>query len=215
MTPASTGGAPDRSLPATRLGYAPVARSLAVGMFLMAFFTTFWALWIPYGLPLTVAVPLLAAFVALATVFVVSGIGLVRAAHRFPSVDGEARARGRRVQKGFGIVVGAEGLVIGVVCGILGARGAYAYFGPAIALVVGLHFLPLGIIFRRTIDYYIGTWVSLAALAGLWLIRAGSLPPSFVGSLVAVATAASTAAYGIYQLRLKRALVSELAAPGP
>ena len=213
MTPASTRGAPDRSLRATRLGYAPVARSVAVGMFLMAFFTTFWALWIPYGLPSVVALPLLALFVTLAVGFVVSGIGLVRAGRRFPAVGEDARGRGRRVQKGFAVVVGAEGLVIGVVCAILGARGAFAYFGPAIALVVGLHFLPLGIVFRRTIDYYVGAWVSLAALAGLWLVRAGTLPPSEVGSLVAVATAAGTATYGVYQVRLTRALLSGLGAP--
>ena len=198
--------------PAARLGYAPVARSVAVGMFLMAFFTTFWALWIPYGLPRSVAVVLLAAFVALAAVLVVSGIRLARAANRFPPVDAEARVRGRRVQKGFGIIVGAEGLVIGGLSAVLGARGAYAYIGPAIALVVGLHFVPLGIVFRRTIDYYVGGWVSLAAVTGLWLLGTGSLPASLVGSLVAVATAAGTAGYGIYLLRLRRAMLAELVA---
>jgi hypothetical protein len=55
----------------------PVARFVAIGLFLMAFFTTLWAL---YGLPTVVAVVLVAIFVALSVVFVINGVQLIRSA---------------------------------------------------------------------------------------------------------------------------------------
>jgi len=69
--------------------------------------------------------------------------------------------------------------------------------------VVGVHFIPFGFIFHRTIDFYIAGWVVIWAVTGIWLIA--------VASLVAVATACGTAAYGIYMLRIKRAIVAALA----
>ena len=45
------------------------------------------------------------------------------------------------MQLGFSINFAAEGVIIAVVCALLGMTGADAYFGPAIALVVGVHFI--------------------------------------------------------------------------
>jgi predicted permease len=56
----------------------PVARFVAIGLFLMAFFTTLWALWALYGLPTVAAVVLVAIFVALSVVFVINGVQLIK-----------------------------------------------------------------------------------------------------------------------------------------
>jgi hypothetical protein len=129
-------------------------------LFLMAFFTILWAVWSFYGLPAVIAGALLVIFGGFAGAFVVNGGQLIRSASQLPPPSGaEAKRRGRALQVGFGATFGAEGVIIGVVCALLGMRGAYDYFGPAIALVVGVHFVPLGFIFRRTIDFYIGAWV--------------------------------------------------------
>ena len=190
----------------------PVARFVAIGLFLMAFFTTLWALWALYGLPIVVAVVLVAIFVALSVVFVINGVQLIKSASRLPIPSGEESQRqGRAMQLGFGINFAAEGVIIAVVCALLGMSGADAYFGPAIALVVGVHFIPFGFIFHRTIDFYIAGWVVIWAVTGIWLIASHSVDPALVASLVAVATACGTAAYGIYMLRNKRAIVAALA----
>ena len=73
--------------------------------------------------------------------------------------------------------------------------------------MVGVHFIPFGFIFHRTIDFYIAGWVVIWAVTGIWLIASHSVDPA----LVAVATACGTAAYGIYMLRIKRAIVAALA----
>lgn len=75
----------------------PVARFVAIGLFLMAFFTTLWALWALYGLPTVVAVVLVAIFAALAVVFVINGVQLIRSASRLPVPSGEeSQRRGER-----------------------------------------------------------------------------------------------------------------------
>jgi hypothetical protein len=53
----------------------------------------------------------------------------------------------------------------------------------------------------------------ICAVIGIWLIACRSVDPALVGSLVAVATACGTAAYGIYMLRIKRAIVVALVKP--
>jgi hypothetical protein len=190
----------------------PVARFVAIGLFLMAFFTTLWALWALYGLPTVVAVVLVAIFVALSVIFVINGVQLIKSASMLPVPSSEeSQRRGRAMQLGFGITFASEGVIIAVVCALLGMSGADAYFGPAIALVVGLHFIPFGFIFHRTIDFYIAGWVVIWAVMGIWLIASRPIDPALVGSLVAVATACGTAAYGIYMLRIKRAILGALA----
>jgi hypothetical protein len=190
------------------LAIRPVARFVAIGLFLMAFFTLLWASWSLYGLPMGVGVALVVIFGIPAAVFVVSGVQLIRSAHRLPLPSGdEARRRGRALRVGFGITFAAEGVIVGVVCVLLIVTGGYAYLAPAIALVVGLHFIPLGFIFRRTIDFYIAGWVVVCALLGFWLVNSQTLAPPLVASIVGVAAACGTTAYGVYLLRVKRAIL--------
>jgi hypothetical protein len=111
---------------------------------------------------------------------------------------------------GFGVTFASEGVVIAVVCALLAINGGYAYFAPAIALIVGLHFIPFGFLFRRRIDFYIAAWVVVWAIVGIWLIAWQILAAPLVASLVGVATACGTTAYGVYMLRVKRAIMAAL-----
>jgi hypothetical protein len=193
------------------LATRPVARFVAIGLFLMAFFTLLWASWSLYGLPAAAGVALVVIFGILAVIFVINGVRLMRSARELPLPSGaEASRRGRALRVGFGVTFAAEGVIIGVVCALLIVNGGYAYLAPAIALVVGLHFIPLGFIFRRTIDFYIAAWVVVWALLGFWLINSGTLAAPLVASIVGVAGACGTAAYGVYMLRVKRAILAGL-----
>jgi hypothetical protein len=184
---------------------------VAIGLFLMAFFTVLWALWPLYGLPVVLSLAVIVIFAAFAVVFVINGVQLIRSASRLPQPTGkESKRRGRALQVGFGVTFATEGVVIAIVCALLATNGAYAYFAPAIALVVGLHFIPLGFIFRRTIDFYIAAWVVAWAIVGIWLIASQTVAAPQVASLVGVSTACGTAAYGAYMLRVKRAILASL-----
>jgi hypothetical protein len=144
----------------------PVARFVAIGLFLMAFFTMLWGSWTLYGLPLVIASGLLVIFAAFAVVFVINGVQLIKSASRLPVPSGEeAKHRGRALQIGFGATFATEGVIIALVCALLAISGASDYFAPAIALVVGLHFIPFGFLFT-------GPLISISpagSCSGRWL----------------------------------------------
>jgi hypothetical protein len=189
-----------------------VARFVAIGLFLMAFFTLLWASWSLYGLPVAGGAALVVIFSVIAVIFVINGVRLLRSADRLPVPTGDdSNRQGRAMRVGFGVTLAAVGVIIGVVCALLIVNGAYAYLAPAIALVVGLHFIPLGFIFHRTIDFYIAGWVVVWALLGFWLISSQTMAAPLVASIVGVAAACSTTAYGVYMLRVKRAILATLA----
>jgi hypothetical protein len=189
-----------------------VARFVAIGLFLMAFFTLLWASWSLYGLPVAGGAALVVIFSVIAVIFVINGVRLLRSADRLTVPTGDdSNRQGRAMRIGFGVTFAAEGVIIGVVCALLIVNGAYAYLAPAIALVVGLHFIPLGFIFHRTIDFYIAGWVVVWALLGFWLISSQTMAAPLVASIVGVAAACSTTAYGVYMLRVKRAILATLA----
>jgi len=193
------------------LATRPVARFVAIGLFLMAFFTLLWASWSLYGLPVAGSIALVVIFSVIAVIFAINGVRLLRSADRLPVPTGDdSNRRGRAMRIGFGVTFAAEGVIIGVVCALLIVNGAYAYLAPAIALVVGLHFIPLGFIFHRTIDFYIAGWVVVWALLGFWLINSQTMAAPLVASIVGIAAACSTTAYGVYMLRVKRAILATL-----
>ncbi|MFT4226709.1 hypothetical protein [Micropruina sp.] len=175
--------------------------STAGGLLLMAFFTTLWASWTLAGLPLPAGFVVVAAFLVCVVLFVVEGIRLFVLARRFPTVDtverrGQTRSMGRR----FGVIFGLEGVLIGVASGVLGATGLSDYLNPVIALIVGLHFIPLAGVFERTIDYWIAGWVIAAALVGIGLLTFTTLAATTVWTIVALATACGTSTYGFYMI---------------
>jgi hypothetical protein len=191
----------------------PAARFVALGLFLMAFFTLLWASWSLYGLSPVLGVVLIVIFAVLATIFVINGVQLFRSASRLPLPLGdESQRRGRSLQRGFGITCASEGVIIAVVCALLAISGGYAYFAPAIALVVGLHFIPFGFLFGRTIDFYIAAWVVAWAIVGIWLIASQTLAAPLAASLIGVAGACGTSAYGVYMVRVKRAISAAMEA---
>lgn len=189
----------------------PAALFVAIALLLMGIFTMSWALWSLVGLPAEVGAAALTALGSLAVVYMIRGIQLVRSLANFPPAPpDELSRRGRPLQMGFGITFGTEGLVIGVVSGLLSAVGANAYLQPAIALCVGLHFIPFGVLFHRTIDYYVAGWVVTWAGVGIWLINSHTIPTVSAGALVALATACGTATYGLYLLHVKKLITSRI-----
>jgi hypothetical protein len=196
-------GPPDRIL----------AGGVSSGLFLMAFFTLGWAGntfsgWPPAAAGVVYAIGLLAAIL-----FVIRGIQLIRARSRMPEpvLSAEDADKGRSIGRSFGLIFGAEIVLILLATLILGVTGHGDYNVPVIALIVGLHFYPLGRVFGRRIDYFIATWVVLVGLAGIAAIAATGVTPPNVWSFVGLGAALGTGAYGIYFLILTSAILGRLA----
>jgi|GEM_PF-3424163 len=68
---------------------------------------------------------------------------------------------------------------------------------PCFALIVGLHFFPLGKIFNRSFDYYMGAWTSLVAIAGIVLMHQKTWPVYLITTMVCCGCALATSVYGV------------------
>ena len=183
-------------------------RSVAGALLLMAFFTGLWAAWVFPVAPPLIAAAITLPFFLLAVLFVVEGAVLFAQSGRFPEMATvDRRSRSKRMGLQFGLIFGIEGALIGAASGILFATGLDAYLAPVIALIVGVHFIPLARVFERTIDYWIAAWVIAVALTGILLIGFTSAAPAFVSALVGIGTALGTSVYGIYLLTVKRSVL--------
>lgn len=107
-----------------------------------------------------------------------------------------SNAEEKKKGKWFWIIFVAEGILILLMKNILLNTGHDHLFLPCFALIVGLHFFPLGWVFNRRFDYYIGVWTSIIAIAGLLLLAKGNSDARIINGFVAVSCAIATSCYG-------------------
>ena len=174
-------------------------RGIASGMLMMAFFTMAWA-GIAYG-SMTHGLFVLIFFAVLSVAFVANAIYLFSISKRFPVLNtNEDKAEGKRSGMWFGIIFGAEGLLIFIAINIVTNMGHADLTIAVIALVVGLHFYPMAKVFKRTIDYYLATWTALIAITGILFILNKTYTVTNVDAFVGVGVAIATSCYGLYMM---------------
>ena len=118
-------------------------------------------------------------------------------------IKGEAvpvSAEDKAKSKWFNIIFIVEGVAIFVVVNVLNNTGHGNYFISCFALIVGLHFFPLGKIMERKAYYFMGGFISLGAILGIILTSKG-FPTYEVTGVVGGWCALATAAYGITLIR--------------
>lgn len=174
-------------------------RSIAVGMLMMAFFTMVWA-GIAYG-SLAHGLFVLLLFAVISAAFIANAIYLFSISKRFPLlITAEDKAEGKRSGMWFGIIFGAEGLLIFIAINIVTNIGHADLTIAVMALVVGLHFYPLAKVFKRTIDHYLATWTTLVAITGILLIWNKAYTVAAVDAFVGISVAMATSCYGLYMM---------------
>jgi hypothetical protein len=101
------------------------------------------------------------------------------------SHDPAAAAEGKRAGILFGIIFAIEGGLIGLISALLGRSGLGDWIPVAIALIVGVHFLPLAYVFKVPLYYWTG---SLAVFGTLGCLFVHAVGPRLlcVGMLMAV-----------------------------
>jgi len=193
----------------------PVAavKGTASGLYLMAVFTLVWT-GIAYGglhsSPYALA---LLVFAILAATFVVRGVALYKIAKLFPPVESEEdKAEEKRTGKWFGIIFGAEGLLIFIAVNVVINIKHPELVIPAIALVVGLHFFPLARVFKRTVDYYLATWSTIIALAAIYMSFEKVLSQPGIMVFTGIGLATATSCYGFYMMNAGSKLQKSVAA---
>jgi hypothetical protein len=159
MNPVQTASPLNRAIAFGRLRGAAVGAAFGVG-------------WAAYGLSLS---PMWAKATG-GAVAVIAIIMLILAARRLmqrarslPGPDAAQQARGRRQRLGFIAVLVGEIVLLNVAVALLSAPALRVYWVPAIALVVGVHFLPLAWLFRMKAFWACGV-AMMAAAAGATLV---------------------------------------------
>ena len=64
----------------------------------------------------------------------------------------------------FGIIFGIEGALIGLSSALLGRLGCAYWVLPMMAVIIGLHFLPLAYVFKTTLHKWTGATIVGGAL---------------------------------------------------
>ncbi len=186
-------------------------QSIATGLLMMAFFTAIWAIIAHAGLDGRDDNIEIIMFGILAAAFVVKAIYFFSVAKRFPKNTSEAdNKRGKKEGMWFGIIFGGEGLGIFIAINVVNNIGHPDLVIPAIALVVALHFYPLGWIFKRAIDYYLATWATIIAVSGIVFTLNHSLSQNNMLAFVGTGLAVATSSYGIYMVFTGRRMMDKL-----
>jgi len=183
---------------------------IAIGLMMMAVFTCIWATIANAGLQGSDHHIALYGFGALVGVFFASGIVVFKQAKNFEKATSAADIEMRKKSgMWFGIIFGAEGFLIFIAVNLVINLGHPELTIPAIALVVGLHFYPMAKIFKRKVDYYLATWTTLVAIAGIILSLNKIFNEAQSIAFVGVGTAVATSCYGIYMLNYGTKLIKQ------
>lgn len=102
-------------------------------------------------------------------------------------------ARGKKrtgVTSRYAVIFILEGVAIMATWMILIRTGNEMWLVPCFALIAGLHFIPLAGVIRVKSYYFLGTVITLVAIAGYWLISSGKIVHSAGNAIIAYACAA-------------------------
>ena len=180
---------------------AEAVRGIATGLLMMAGFTLIWTGIAFSGLHGTMQAWGLIVFPFLAISFVIKGIQLFGVAKLHPAVGSEEdKAEGKKMDKWFGIIFGAEGLGIFITINVANNIGHPELDIPVIALVVGLHFFPLAKVFKRTIDYYLATWSTVIAVLAIVFSLNHTLTQPGAAAFTGGGLAIATSCYGLFMI---------------
>lgn len=173
---------------ATRTSAGATPKDLAVTALILGIAAAMWFGWGQAEPPSGWSLPLnIGTFAAIAVA--VGAGGIVARFHH-----GATAMTDQRVRRGYGITVGVEIAACGLGAAGLGLAGHSAYIAPWILLVVGVHFVPLGRLFRSVDLVWAGFALSAAAIAGAVTGMVSGVAPSAVtgafGGLVCIACAA-------------------------
>ena len=177
------------TLPQPNISRATV-RGYTSGALFMTFFGAFWASFTAFALGPWQRVLLFSIVGVVSIALVTAAIRLLRQArHLPPSTSEEARAQGKAQGRRFFLVFAIELGSIFLAASLLGSAGLEGFIPPVIALIVGLHFLPLAAVFKVRLYYLTGILISLVAAVALVALLVGMTLGGVFGWAVVVGIA--------------------------
>lgn len=190
-------------------------RGGGIGIIVCAIFAALWTNWAgpllsglprPYGWA--------AAFVAAATsgTLLVAGVAMVRRGRRLSLATGAGDSAPRAMRRGFILVLVGEIVALNAAAYLLISHHAVQYLASAVAVVVGLHFLPLAKLFRAPHFFATAAVMTLAGVLAAVAMAAGSPAVATAGTANLVCAVALWGTGFISWFRVRKAVVGSDAA---
>lgn len=142
-------------------------RGIASGVLFMAFFGTLWSLIGVGGLQGWGSPWLLIVVLLIGATLLVGGLTLWRGAGRLAD---EAMPGAEHTDRWFVIIFATEGVAIGIASYLCNVNNRFDLFFPIMAIIVGLHFLPLARLFGVSFYYAVGTLLCLLGIIALLVV---------------------------------------------
>ena len=180
----------------TKQEFGEIAQNIAPYGIMMAVFTLFYSVWFCFAWG-AVGRVLFALTVAYGGNIVFASIKNIKHAKRFKAVPSEA---GKKILKNMSIVSAITYSAITVFAVTLSAVHLVKLIFPAVTLIIGLHFIPLGKIMNRKIDYLIAPVPIVFSLAASYLAFTTTMTWLEVYAVAGIGGASATMIYGAYML---------------
>ncbi len=169
------------------------------GLSLMIIFTTVWAvLAVYFAINVTIR-GVVGGFFSVAIIYLIANyIILLNKKKHLPKIP---HLIDPRKNKWYIIILMLEGAAILIGKNVLVNIDKDYLFISYVALIVGLHFIPLAKVFDRKFDYYIGAWTTIVALFGFYMITQKSMDYKMANTYVCTGCGISTLFYGMRMIK--------------
>lgn len=174
----------------------------ASGMIPMAIFTPVYAVWTMFAWPVLGTIFFIVAL-AFSIILFVTAIRMLRLSRNMPDQRNADDARIAKVMPLISNIMGF-GILLAII--LLSVLDLSIWILPTVATLVALHFYPMAGLFHRTIDYYLGTLMLLAALVG-FVLAAMDFEWQIVWATTGVIGAVVTCSYGLNALVAARQIL--------
>jgi hypothetical protein len=179
-------------------------KRIASGLLMMAIFTFFWASCAYYGLLDSSYRWLLSIFPISCVIFIYNAFRLIKEARNLPGLPLEDQDGEKKRTKRFRYIFAGEGIGIYIAVLVVTNLHHAELTVPAIALVVGLHFIPLAKLFKRKFDYFLAAWSILIAFLAFNFSLNKTLSESEVLAFTGIGMSVSTTVYGLKMILAAR-----------
>lgn len=158
------------------------------------------------GLPATYRWVAILFVVAISGTLLVAGVAMIRRGRRLSLATGMGDTAPRSMRRKFMLVLVGEIVALNVAAYLLIGHHMVQYLAPAVAIVVGLHFLPLAKIFRSPHFFATAAVMTLAGILAVAAMATGS-PATTANGITDLACAITLWATGFVSwLRVRRSI---------
>ena len=184
-----------------KIYFARNIKNNADGLSLMILFTILWTIIAETSIKSLGYQLIGLIFAAIIILFISYYIKFNKVSKQYPKklIENENLEDKKRGNK-FVIIFITEGLAILITRNVLVNINMAELFVPCLALIVGLHFFPLGRLFKRKIHYYIGAWITFIAVIAIIMSIAKLADQNFITAFTGFGCAAGTSMMGAYMI---------------